>query len=143
MKIRNEKDLWADLRKAMLGRWTAQRHSDIDFGPGVPDVSFVMPESNGVTAWCELKVWFPKDKYYKIEHYTQYQKDWMMEQYRLGVPVSLLLDVQTEYYLFKGSDILAPGLVDISEYINYCCWRGTKLPGIYDAFCELVNKDGR
>ena len=141
MKTRNEKDLWADLKKVMQGQWIAQRHSDIDFGPGVPDVSFTMPGANGMTAWCELKVWYPKDKHYKLEHYTQYQKDWMMEQHNIRVPVSVLLDTQTEYYLFRGMDILAPGTVPQSEYINYCCWRGITLSGIREALFKLVKQD--
>jgi len=138
MTTRNEKDLWANLKKVMSGHWTAQRHSDIDFNPGVPDLSFVMPEIRGITAWCEMKVWDPKDKNYRLKHYTEHQKDWMMEQHRIGVPVSILLDIQTEYYLFGGEYILVPGSCLPDEYINYSIWRGNTLHGINKAFINLV-----
>lgn len=138
MTVRNEKDLWASLKKAMQGRWTAQRHSDIDFNPGVPDISFVMKERKGVTAWCEMKVWEPKDKNYRLKHYTEHQKEWMMEQHHMGVPVSVLLDVQTGYHLFVGEFILVPGSCLPDEYINYASWSGKTLTGVHEAFINLV-----
>lgn len=142
MEARNEKDLWKHVSKAMKGRWTAQRHSDTDFNPGVPDVSFVMREVKGITGWCELKVWKPKDVNYKLPHYTQHQKDWMIEQHGLDIPVSLLLDTQTEYYLFCGEMILAPGTCHPNEYIHYCSWRSASLNGVHEAFLNLVKNNG-
>lgn len=138
MSVRNEKDLWASLKKVMLSHWTAQRHSDIDFNPGVPDVSFVMKEMRGITGWCEMKVWEPKDKYYRLPHYTEHQKEWMTEQYEIGVPVSVLLDTQDKYYLFTGKYILVPGSCLPDEYCNYAVWSGTTLSGIHKAFIDLV-----
>lgn len=67
--------------------------------PGTPDVNFV-------EGWIELK-WarrWPEreDTPFRVEHFTQQQKVWLVRRWRKGGNVWLLLQVGKEWMLFDG-----------------------------------------
>lgn len=125
-KVRNEKDLWADLNKFMGARWRPQRHDDRSMGGDVPDVSFIMKshKASHETGWMELKVWMPNDVNYKLRHFTDGQRDWLHEHDQLDVPVFVLLDLQVEYLLIYGSEIQKIGCVSPEQLVPI--WKNAK-----------------
>jgi hypothetical protein len=67
-------------------------------GTGTPDVNFV-------EGWVELKSvdrWPPRGGPLRVEHFTEYQKVWLLRRRRAGGQAFLLLKVGKDWLLFDG-----------------------------------------
>jgi len=85
-----EQRVWKNIRDAMAGKWSAQRHED-RYSSGIPDVSFSYRDKGScVSGWIELKS-APKmtplpdgERVLKISHLTAEQVAWMLDRYHHG-----------------------------------------------------------
>lgn len=76
--------------------------------PGTPDVNFI-------EGWLELKwlrAWpVHKGTVVTIPHYTQQQRVWLLQRWRLGGKAFLLVQVRLEWLLFTGGQAWDVGRV--------------------------------
>ena len=105
-----ELDFRRELSKAMRHLWVLTWHEDREINPGVPDISYVIPDCHHETGWLELKAIKPPlhDNYrFKIE---PSQHRWI-ERHHMYVPVHFLLAAGDYVWFIAGkhhTQLLAP-----------------------------------
>ena len=97
-----EKQLYNKLKREMNNIWDMQSHED-KYSVGVPDVSYGLEGMNG---WIELKrvLKYPKKSQTVIQlpHFTGQQRNWLERRQEKGGNCWLLLQVEDDYFIFKG-----------------------------------------
>jgi len=129
----SESNFWKQIYKGTkdFSFMKTQRHED-NISKGIPDVSFAI-NNNGqkINGWMELKhiKSFPKkrDSIIAIDHYTDDQRKWLLENYETGGATFLFIKIDREYYLFTGSAMVSVGYRTKDWWLTHCigCWVGS------------------
>ena len=137
----SEASLWNTLRKNMKGKWEADRVEN-PASPGTPDVYYTMLH-NSAMGWIELKhahEW-PKRPTtpLKIEHFTKQQRSFIRRHGKAGANVSVLLQVERDYFLLDWDAALQIGEFIKADYygdLRIAYWKN----GLqYEQFIDCIS----
>lgn len=98
--VKQETELRKKWRKAVTGIVLSTWHEDREINPGVPDVSFVVPDKKHETGWIELKACDADQGKIKLQVEPS-QHNWIRAHHE-HVPIWFLVLVEPHVYLIGG-----------------------------------------
>jgi hypothetical protein len=102
----SETNLWRYLQRNLKDNKTMLMRVENTFYKGIPDVNFLIDGNEG---WLELKYMpeYPKKDYteIKVPHFTKEQKLWHDARYKNKGRTMVLIQVDSDYFIFKKERI--------------------------------------
>ena len=123
----SESSFWRTLDKNMKEHWIAERIEN-SAKQGTPDVYFTM-KATGKMGWIELKYahkWPRRPSTpMRFKHFTPQQKNFFRRHTKYGGRLYIMIQVQRDYFLFKGSDysLIGDTIRSDMEWYSLSWWK--------------------